>query len=209
MQSLYNSFSGFPLLWRCCLGHRRSLSVTPTLATPRTPWTEKEDDLIRKHRSDGKSVAQIRSQFLPHRTLMSIYGRLHRIINECHLKTGTWSKEEDDYIIRKMTLRHSPGQPLKWRDLAMNLGRSSRVVRERWRNTLNPEIIRHTPFTKNELLIMKKWLSSRNADSSSTIKNVKELSESISRSEKRVYNCLQSMARSTPPLKQSETEKHS
>lgn len=212
LQNLHSSYSGIPLLWRGCLRNGRSLSVTSTLATLRTPWTEREDDLITKHRSDGKSVADIRSEFLPHRSLMAIYGRLHRITNEALLKTGKWTKEEDEYLIRKITHIHSSGRPVKWRDLAMNLGRSSRVVRERWRNKLDPQIC-HKPFTDNELLIMNKWLSSRNGDtlksSSSPIKDVKGLAESISRSEKRVYSCLLRLARSTPSSKNhSDTEKH-
>ena len=199
LQRQLKFISIFPLLRTGCLRNCRSLSITSTVSTLRTPWTEQEDSLIWEHRSAGKSVAEIQSQFLPHRSLMAVYGRLHRISNESNLKTGKWNKEEEEYLIQKVKHIMSSGKPVRWKDLAMNLGRSSRTVRDRWRNKLNPEI-NHKPFDENELLIMNQWLASRGLEappaSPSPYRNVKELAESLNRSEKRVYGHLLALLKS-------------
>jgi hypothetical protein len=92
----------------------------------------------------------------PTKSVQQIADRWNKVLNPQLIK-GSWTLEEDEAIIQWVASRG----PKSWTSLAQTLpGRLGKQCRERWVNSLDPELIRR-PWAKeeDEILIahQKKW----------------------------------------------------
>lgn len=111
-------------------------------------WTDAEDQLLlnfvetsNSAKPNWKSI----SKKFPNRTPHQIKCRWQKVVNPNLIK-GSWTREEDEQIIAWVTTKGTG----KWNKLASQLpGRIGKQVRERWHNSLNPEL-RKTSFSYEE-----------------------------------------------------------
>lgn len=111
-------------------------------------WTEAEDQLLlnfvetsNSAKPNWKSI----SKKFPNRTPHQIKCRWQKVVNPNLIK-GSWTREEDEQIIAWVKSKGTG----KWNKLASQLpGRIGKQVRERWHNSLNPEL-RKTSFSYEE-----------------------------------------------------------
>nr|XP_010934839.1 transcription factor MYB3R-5 isoform X6 [Elaeis guineensis] len=109
----------------------------PTRRSTKGGWTDKEDDLLVKavKQFNGKNWKKI-AELFPGRSDVQCLHRWQKVLNP-ELVKGTWTKEEDDRII-KLVAKHGCK---KWSVIAKSLpGRIGKQCRERWHNHLNPSI---------------------------------------------------------------------
>nr|XP_010940439.1 transcriptional activator Myb [Elaeis guineensis] len=109
----------------------------PTRRSTKGGWTDKEDDMLVKavKQFNGKNWKRI-AELFPGRSDVQCLHRWQKVLNP-ELVKGTWTKEEDDRIV-KLVAKHGSK---KWSDIAKSLpGRIGKQCRERWHNHLNPAI---------------------------------------------------------------------
>ncbi|XP_017698697.2 uncharacterized protein LOC103708649 isoform X2 [Phoenix dactylifera] len=109
----------------------------PTRRSTKGGWTDKEDDLLVEavKQFNGKNWKKI-AELFPGRSDVQCLHRWQKVLNP-ELVKGTWTKEEDDCII-KLVAKHGSK---KWSVIAKSLpGRIGKQCRERWHNHLNPAI---------------------------------------------------------------------
>jgi hypothetical protein len=117
-----------------------------TKSSSTTPWTAAEDAILRAHVQD---TAEFNWRpiyaMIPTRDPKQIIERWSRVVNPV-LKKGSWSSAEDATITRFV----SENGPQNWTKCAMLLpGRNGKQCRERWMNSLDPDLVR-APFTEQE-----------------------------------------------------------
>lgn len=109
-------------------------------------WSPEEDDLLKRlvESSSGVSWTAIAKHF-PNKTAAQLSGRWDKVINPSLIK-GSWTKEEDEQIV-SFVQTHGDRD---WSKLATILkGRTGKQCRERFRNHLDPTLIK-TPWTPEE-----------------------------------------------------------
>jgi hypothetical protein len=103
-------------------------------------WTPEEDVLLRSLVSDTQpnSWSLIAKQF-PNKTAAQVSGRWDKVLNPGLVK-GSWTREEDDVIldfVRENGVKD-------WAKLALMLkGRTGKQCRERFKNHLDPALLRN------------------------------------------------------------------
>ncbi|KAJ0966718.1 hypothetical protein J5N97_023635 [Dioscorea zingiberensis] len=128
--------------------HRRT--VGPTRRSSKGGWTKEQDEqLIRAvQKFNGKSWKKI-AEYVPGKTDVMCLHRYDKVLNPNLIK-GSWTKEEDDQIIR-LVAQHGTKN---WSIIAKSVpGRIGKQCRERWHNHLNPTI-RKDPWTREEELVL-------------------------------------------------------
>lgn len=108
-------------------------------------WTENEDSLLKELvLRIGKNWSKIADSF-PNRTAAQISSRWEKCLDP-NLHKGPFTPEEDEKIIQYV----KENGPKDWRPLSELLGvRSPKQCRERWVNSLNPNLSKE-PWTAEE-----------------------------------------------------------
>ena len=108
-------------------------------------WTKDEDKLLLKLvESYGFNWTEI-SQSFPNKTMQQVSERYSKVLDP-NLVKGNWTRFEDETIINFV----AESGPKNWTKLASILpGRIGKQCRERWRNHLDPSLIR-SPWTAEE-----------------------------------------------------------
>ncbi|XP_015870842.4 transcription factor MYB3R-1 [Ziziphus jujuba] len=109
-------------------------------------WTEEEDNLLTTivKKFNGRTWKKI-AAYIPGRTDVQCFHRWQKVLNPDLVK-GSWTKEEDDLIIR---LVDKYGYK-RWSTIAKYIpGRIGKQCRERWHNHLDP-VIKRDIWTEEE-----------------------------------------------------------
>lgn len=117
-----------------------------TKNTSKTVWTEDEDQKLTRlvKNSNGFSWTAF-SQFFPGKTPPQIAGRWEKVLDPSLIK-GSWTEDEDRIIMNFVKTQGDRD----WARLAELLpGRIGKQCRERWKNHLNPNVIKN-PWTEDE-----------------------------------------------------------
>lgn len=103
-------------------------------------WTPEEDKHLLEmvgNREETPNWKLIAPQF-PNKTIHQILDRWEKVVNPDLVK-GSWTREEDETIISWVRAKG----PVKWTKLAERLpGRIGKQCRERWHNSLNPNLVK-------------------------------------------------------------------
>lgn len=99
-------------------------------------WTEEEDVRLYRLASEGSpDWAAISAQF-PTKTTHQLMERWSKVLNPSLVK-GNWTREEDQKILNWVRIHGTSS----WTKLAETMpGRIGKQVRERYRNSLNPDV---------------------------------------------------------------------
>ena len=118
-----------------------------------TKWTPADD----KHLLDivGSNNPtpnwKVISQHFPNKTIHQILDRWEKVVNPDLVK-GSWTRDEDEMIISWVRTKGAT----KWTKLAEKLpGRIGKQCRERWHNSLNPNLVKSTWLPHEDELIEK------------------------------------------------------
>lgn len=109
-------------------------------------WSEQDDEKLSAIMAQGGEVNwdNIATSF-PNKTSQQVADRWNKVINPTLIK-GSWTAEEDDFIINWVQ-EHGARN---WSSLAANLtGRLGKQCRERWINSLDPDLIKK-PWSQEE-----------------------------------------------------------
>ncbi|KAI3995830.1 hypothetical protein MKX01_020365 [Papaver californicum] len=109
-------------------------------------WTAEEDEYLRKGVKAYKGKGwKIIASGLPHKSAVQCLHRWKKVLHP-DINKGPWSQEEDKKLIELVS---KPG-PIKWSVVAKSIpGRIGKQCRERWHNTLDPNIKKEA-WTKDE-----------------------------------------------------------
>jgi hypothetical protein len=113
-------------------------------------WTASEDriliELVGSNSSPNWPV--ITSNF-PGKTVHQVLDRWDKVVNPSLVK-GSWTREEDEMIINWVKAHGATN----WTRLAESMpGRIGKQCRERWHNSLNPEMVKTTWLPQEDQLI--------------------------------------------------------
>jgi hypothetical protein len=120
-------------------------------------WTKAEDERLKTLIEDFKARDMAEddafwgfvAEHMGHRDATHCAGRWRNMLDPALVK-GAWSKEEDELVVRLV----KQYGPCNWTKIAEHLhGRIGKQCRERWHNTLNPELKRG-PWTEEETRIL-------------------------------------------------------
>nr|CCA16964.1 myblike DNAbinding protein putative [Albugo laibachii Nc14] len=108
-------------------------------------WTSEQDDALRNAiETIGQRNWKTIALYVPGRNHSQCLQRWSKVLKPGLVK-GHWSRDED-YVLEKMVRRGSHS----WTEVASEIpGRTTKQCRERWRNHLDPSIIK-APFTPAE-----------------------------------------------------------
>ncbi|CCI47837.1 unnamed protein product [Albugo candida] len=122
-----------------------SKEIGSQLALSSKRWTSEQDEALRNAvEAIGQCNWKTIALYVPGRNHAQCLQRWSKVLKPGLVK-GHWSREED-YVLEKMVLRgcHS------WAEVSSNIpGRTAKQCRERWKNHLDPSIIK-APFTPEE-----------------------------------------------------------
>jgi hypothetical protein len=109
-------------------------------------WTPEDDALLSSLISPDLRICwDDISRHFPNKTTQQVSDRWNKVLNPDILK-GSWSQQEDDIIIRWVEEKG----PKDWSSLAATIpGRVGKQCRERWVNSLDPDLLRQ-PWTDAE-----------------------------------------------------------
>lgn len=116
-------------------------------------WTAEEDQLLLELglENDDPNWLEILNSF-PNKTLVEIKNRWDKFLNPALIK-GSWTREEDDYII-DWVRKHGPKD---WGLLADQMpNRIAKQCRERWHNNLSPLINKSDWTEREDMIIIEK-----------------------------------------------------
>ena len=111
-----------------------------------TQWSSSDDKLLLSLLENNEDpVWETISSHFPNKTTQQVSDRWNKVLNPDLIK-GSWSPEEDAKIIQWV----SEKGPKNWSALASYLpGRLGKQCRERWINSLDPDLLRK-PWTEKE-----------------------------------------------------------
>ena len=110
-----------------------------------TQWSESDDSRLSHLVSGGDVNWDIVSKEFPGKTAQQVADRWNKVLNPSLVK-GSWTPSEDDMIVRWV---HENG-PKNWSALAQKLpGRLGKQCRERWVNSLDPDLLKK-PWTEED-----------------------------------------------------------
>jgi hypothetical protein len=109
-------------------------------------WSADEDPLlITLVRASAKPDWELIARHFPGKTAQQVADRWNKVVNPDIVK-GSWSDEEDRQIVNWVT----QNGPKNWTALAATMhGRVGKQCRERWVNSLDPDLVRQ-PWTEDE-----------------------------------------------------------
>ncbi|OQR92201.1 myb-like DNA-binding protein [Thraustotheca clavata] len=139
--------------WRCNISWLQLSHCTITLLEDMTtvdevkfpstgPWTLDQDEELRKAMEiyrdrNWKAVAEL----VPGRDDAQCLQRWQKVLRPGLVK-GHWSHKEDS-LLRDLVLNLPKSQSVKWKNIADRIeGRTPKQCRERWKNHLDPSIVR-------------------------------------------------------------------
>ena len=137
------------------------MATTPRKNSTSAPrrWSDKEDTQLRciveevQEADPGVPLAALWDQVAAHMPARDAASCAHRwatVVNPDLIK-GAWTPEEDERLLQ---LVHAHG-PSHWNRIAEHIpGRIGKQCRERWHNSLNPDL-KKTPWTEEEKRILK------------------------------------------------------
>jgi len=107
--------------------------------TTKATWTKDEDDLLLKLALKVESVAWSSIvKYFPNKTAPQLAGRWEKVLNPDLVK-GSWTREEDETILDFVKIHGDKD----WAKLAIMLkGRTGKQCRERFKNHLDPNLIK-------------------------------------------------------------------
>lgn len=114
--------------------------------TTKATWTLEEDELLthlvtQSHTNSWSALAK----YFPSKTAPQIAGRWEKVLNP-NLVKGSWTREEDQVILNFVQQNGDKD----WAKLALMLnGRTGKQCRERFKNHLDPNVMRN-PWTPEE-----------------------------------------------------------
>lgn len=134
--------------------------LAPTRARGRTSstkqfakWSPDEDKLLLEIVRNGDETPdwQAIAPKFPNKTIHQILDRWEKVVNPDLIK-GSWKREEDETIISWVRTKG----PVKWTKLAERLpGRIGKQCRERWHNSLNPNLVKSIWLPQEDEIIRK------------------------------------------------------
>lgn len=115
-------------------------------------WTPQEDkNLIELIGDSSTPNWNIISSHFPDKSLHQVVDRWEKVVNP-NLVKGSWTREEDELIISWVRTKGATS----WTKLAERLpGRIGKQCRERWHNSLNPDLVKTTWLPAEDELIEK------------------------------------------------------
>jgi len=115
-------------------------------------WTKEEDELLRLAiRQHGEKHWRLIAENIPGRTPIQCLHRWSKILKPGLVK-GPWSTTEDKLLKEWV----DDEGPTKWSNCAARIpGRSGKQCRERWHNTLNPDVKKGEWTTEEDRVIFE------------------------------------------------------
>ena len=120
-------------------------------------WSPMEDELlIRLVQGKTDINWETVSSHFPNKTLHEVIGRWEKVLDPSLVK-GSWTRQEDEFIISWVAAHGASS----WTKLAEHLpGRIGKQCRERWHNSLNPQLNKSSWSLKEDEIITEyhqKW----------------------------------------------------